>query len=501
MSSPASRFKVPNTLIILLFIALFVALLVPWVPAGYFEKGVAISLDSYRVAEHNIRIAWFASGKEVGLFNAPFEGMTSGSRTGSAIGVIAFILLVGGAFGVINASGAVDRGLLRLIAMTGDHPRLLLGSLFAAFAAGGAVFGMGEETIAFLALLLPLIRRMGYPPEVGVMMTYVASQIGFGTSWMNPFGVALAQGIANVPLLSGAPLRIVMFVIFVSTGIAFTLWYAERHRRQQPLTASDAATTGTPASAAAGDASHAAHGSETSAVAHGAAAAPASASMTMADRLILTGIVATIIWIVWGVVAAGYFIPEIATQFVTLCLYTALIAILAKRLTADGAAEAFINGAQQLMPAVLVISMAKGIEYLLGGSNPHAPSVLNTFLHSMGTMLETWPPILAAQGMLAVQTAFTFVIHSGSAQAAINMPLMAGLSDLVGVSRQTAVLAYQLGNAMANMSVPTGAILMATLGVAGVPWTRWFGIIWRFQLLIMLMSMGMVAFAVVYGYN
>jgi len=493
MSSPASRFKVPNTLIILLFIALFVALLVPWVPAGYFEKGVAISLDSYRVAEHNIHIAWFASGKEVGLFNAPFEGMTSGSRTGSAIGVIAFILLVGGAFGVINASGAVDRGLLRLIAMTGDHPRLLLGSLFAAFAAGGAVFGMGEETIAFLALLLPLIRRMGYPPEVGVMMTYVASQIGFGTSWMNPFGVALAQGIANLPLLSGAPLRIVMFVIFVSTGIAFTLWYAERHRKQQPLTASGtAATTGWSANVAADGADHAAHSTAT---------APATPSMTMADRLILAGIVATILWIVWGVVVAGYFIPEIATQFVTLCCYTALVAIVAKRLTADGAAEAFINGAQQLMPAVLVISMAKGIEYLLGGSNPHAPSVLNTFLHSMGTMLETWPPILAAQGMLAVQTAFTFVIHSGSAQAAINMPLMAGLSDLVGVTRQTAVLAYQLGNAMANMSVPTGAILMATLGVAGVPWTRWFGIIWRFQLLILLMSMGMVAFAVVYGYN
>jgi uncharacterized ion transporter superfamily protein YfcC len=478
MPSTASRFKVPNTLIILLFIALLVALLVPWVPAGYFQPGVAISLDSYRVAEHNISIEWFASGKQVGLFNAPFEGMTSGSRSGSAIGVIAFILLVGGAFGVINASGAVDRGLLRLIAITGEHPRLLLGTLFTAFAAGGAVFGMGEETIAFLALLLPLIRRMGYPPEVGVMITYVASQIGFGTSWMNPFGVALAQGIANVPLLSGAPLRIVMFVIFVSTGVAFTLWYAGRHRNSdapqavEPGEAQDYSTL--PA---------------------------ATQALTLADRLILAGIIATIAWIVWGVVAAGYFIPEIATQFVTLCCYTALIAIFARRLSADGAAEAFIAGAQQLVPAVLVISVAKGIEYLLGGSNPHAPSVLNTFLHSMGGMLETWPPLLAAQGMLAVQTAFTFVIHSGSAQAAINMPLMAGLSDLVGVTRQTAVLAYQLGNAMANMSVPTGAILMAALGVAGVPWTRWFGVIWRFQLLILLMSMGMVAFAVLYGYK
>ncbi len=493
MRSTSRRFKVPHTLIILLCIALLVALLVPWIPAGYFEQGLAISLDSYRVAEHNISIAWFASGKQIGFFNAPFEGMTSGSRNGSAIGVIAFILLVGGAFGVVTASGAVDRGLLRLIAITGHHPRLLLGSLFAAFAAGGAVFGMGEETIAFLALLLPLIRRMGYPPEVGVMITYVASQIGFGTSWMNPFGVALAQGIANVPLLSGAPLRIAMFGIFVSTGIAFTLWYAERHRNRDAAPAAQAHSPserpGEPGEASA-DAVQSAH------------AAPALAqALTLADRLILVGIVATIVWIVWGVVAAGYFIPEIATQFVTLCCFTAVIAIAAKRLSADAAAEAFIAGAQQLVPAVLVISLAKGIEYLLGGANPHAPSVLNTFLHSMGTLLETWPPLLAAQGMLVVQTAFTFVIHSGSAQAAINMPLMAGLSDLVGVTRQTAVLAYQLGNAMANMSVPTGAVLMATLGVAGVPWTRWFGIIWRFQLLIVLMSMAMVAFAVLTAYN
>lgn len=472
MSNKRSTFKVPNTLIILLFGALIMALIVPWVPAGYFEKGMPISLDSYRIAEQNISIAVFGTGKEIGFLNAPFEGMTSGSRSGSAIGVIAFILLVGGAFGVINATGAVDRGLLRLIAITGHHPRLLLGSLFAAFATGGAVFGMGEETIAFLALLLPLILRLGYPPEVGVMITYVASQIGFGTSWMNPFGVALAQGIANVPLLSGAPLRIVMFLIFVSTGIVFTLWYAQRHRTAVDL------------------------------VEDGKIVIPVDAPpLALADRVILLGIVATIVWIVWGVVTAGYFIPEIATQFFTLCVFAAIVAILSKRLTADAAAESFVAGAQQLMSAVLVISLAKGIEYLLGGANPHAPSVLNTFLHSMGTMLETWPAQMAAQGMLVVQTMFTFVIHSGSAQAAINMPLMSGLSDLVGVTRQTAVLAYQLGNAMANMSVPTGAILMASLGVAGVPWTRWFGIIWRFQLLILLMSMAMVAIAVAIGYS
>ena len=189
----------PNTLVILFVLVAALALAAPWLPRGQFVAGVPVSLASYQPAEGGASMSLFASGDGVGFLNFLFHGLTSGSATSAAVGVIALLFLVGGAFAVINATGAVDRGLFRLTRATGGRPALLLGCLFVAFSLGGAVFGMGEETIAFLALLIPLTDRLRLPRECAVMCTYMASQIGFGTSWMNPFSVAVAQGIAQVP--------------------------------------------------------------------------------------------------------------------------------------------------------------------------------------------------------------------------------------------------------------------------------------------------------------
>ena len=207
MTNDATPSRKPNTLLILLAIAAVIAMLTPFITPGFFIADAPITMSTFRYADTNIPLQLFAAGDERGFLNLLFDGFTSGSRTASAIGVIAFVLLVGGAFGVVNASGVMERSLSRMVAVTQGYPALLLIALIAAFSSGGAVFGMGEETIAFIALLLPLLRSLGYPPEVAVMVTYLPSQIGFGTSWMNPFSVAVAQGVAGVPLMSGAPLR------------------------------------------------------------------------------------------------------------------------------------------------------------------------------------------------------------------------------------------------------------------------------------------------------
>jgi uncharacterized ion transporter superfamily protein YfcC len=354
-----------------------------------------------------------------------------------------------------------------LMALTGERPAWLLGSLFVVFSLGGAVFGMGEETIAFIALLLPLVHRLGLPRECAVMCTYMASQIGFGTSWMNPFSVAVAQGIANVPLLSGAPFRIAMWATFTVVGLAFTVWYAHRNRVVPP-----ASTT---------------------------AAAVARERMNWADRLILVAVLATVAWIVWGVTARGYYLPEIASQFFTLGLACGVIAWLDGRMTPNRIAELFTDGARQMVPVALVIATAKGLLWLMGGTDVHAASVLNSLLYGLARLLEGWPPLIAAQGMYVAQSIFNFFVTSGSAQAAITMPLMAGLGDLVGVTRQVSVLAFQLGDGLTNLIVPTSAVLMGALGMAGLSWVQWINLIWRFAVVLLLMGAGFVALGVLSG--
>lgn len=465
-----------NTLLVLLGIALLAALVVPFVPAGLFEPGAPVALERFRIDPEAAVSTVFGTADGRGFLNFLFEGMTSGDRNGAAVGLIALIFIIGGSFALVNETGAVERGLLRLVALSGGHPAWLLGSLTVAFSLGGAVFGMGEETIAFLVLLLPLIDRLGLPRESAVMATYMASQIGFATSWMNPFSVLVAQSVAEVPALSGAPLRIAVWAVFTLAALVFTLRYALRHRI----------------------------------AGNGDVAAMLQASpLRGSDRVVLLAIVATVVWIVWGITSRGYYLPELAAQFLALGLFCALVIRFgqrsgdgdAQRPSANRLAELFTAGVAQMVPVALVIAAAKGMLWLLGGTDPHKASVLNTLLYTMGHALEGWPPMLAAQGMLLFQAIFNFFVTSGSAQASITMPLMSGLGDIVGVSRQIAVLAFQLGDGVTNLVIPTSAVLMGALGVAGVSWQRWLRAIWRFELILVGLAAAAVAVAVGIGYT
>lgn len=468
-----------NTLLVLLGIALLAALVVPFVPAGLFEPGAPVALDRFRIDPDAAVSTVFGTADGRGFLNFLFEGFTSGDRNGAAVGLIALIFIIGGSFALVNETGAVERGLLRLVALSGGHPAWLLGSLTVAFSLGGAVFGMGEETIAFLVLLLPLIDRLGLPRESAVMATYMASQIGFATSWMNPFSVLVAQSVAEVPALSGAPLRIAVWAVFTLAALVFTLRYALRHRI-----------------AGSGD----------------VAAMLQASPLRGSDRIVLLAIVATVVWIVWGITSRGYYLPELAAQFFALGLFCAVVMRFGRRgddgdatqssarPSANRLAELFTSGVAQMVPVALVIAAAKGMLWLLGGTDPHKASVLNTLLYTMGHALEGWPPMLAAQGMLLFQAIFNFFVTSGSAQASITMPLMSGLGDIVGVTRQVAVLAFQLGDGVTNLIIPTSAVLMGALGVAGVSWQHWLRAIWRFELLLVGLAATAVAVAVSIGY-
>jgi uncharacterized ion transporter superfamily protein YfcC len=427
-------------------------------------------------------ISLFESGGDVGFLNYLFEGLVKGDKWGSAVGVIAFILVVGGAFGIILKTGAVEAGILSMISKTKGKEVILIPVIFALFSLGGAVFGMGEEAIPFAMIIVPLVIAMGYDAIVGIMITYVATQIGFATSWMNPFSVAIAQGIAGIQVLSGAGFRIFLWVFFTLIGIGYTWLYAKKIRKDPTLSV-----------AYESDAFYRDDfkGKDIEDV-----------RFTFGHKLVLVTILLGIIWVVYGVSKYGFYIPEIATIFFTMGLVSGIIAVIFKlnNMSVNDISISFKEGAKDLVGAALVVGMAQGIILVLGDASPVNNSVLNTILNGMGSALSGLSSGFNAWFMFIFQSIFNFFVVSGSGQAAITMPLMAPLADIVGVSKQVAVLAFQLGDGFTNLIVPTSGCLMAVLGVARLDWSKWAKFQIKFQGILIILSSVVMFVAVSIGF-
>ncbi|MGE5631823.1 MAG: putative basic amino acid antiporter YfcC [Caulobacteraceae bacterium] len=390
-----------------------------------------------------------------GVLNYLFEGLVTGDKYGSAVGIVALILVVGGAFGVIMRTGAVDAGIYAFISKTKGLERLALPLLFFLFSLGGAVFGMSEECIPFAMIMVPFVIALGYDSIVAVTVTFVASQIGNATSWMNPFGVAIAQGISGIPILSGAGFRITMWVIVTAAGAVYMMFYGEKIRKNPQASVMYEADN---------------YFREKTAVKN-----DEKREFNLGHKLILLTMLAVLIWIIWGVVEKAYYIPEIASQFFVMGLVSGIIAVIFKLngMTVNEMAASFQRGAADLAGTAIVVGMAKGILLVLGGSDPTVPTTLNTILYSIGNAVKGLPATISALFMLLFQSIFNLFVTSNSGQAALTMPIMAPLSDIVGVSRQVACLAYQLGSGFVDAFTPTSASLIGVLGVARIDWTKW----------------------------
>ncbi len=479
---PTQGFKAPDTFIILFFVAL-AAWAATWlVPAGRFvgEDG-AFNLDAFELLERQ-PAPLFGTGEEVGFLNFIFEGLIAGDRYSSTIGLLAFLLIVGGAFGIIMRTGAMEAALKRAIAKPGSKGDMMLPVLFVLFSLGGAIFGMGEEAIVFVMILVPAFARAGYDTLTVLLVTYVATQLGFAASWMNPFSVLVAQGISGLDAMSGAGLRASMWLVFTLLGAAYTYHYARKTRLN-------------PESSLSYESDRWLHDEDHEAL--------ASQPFNLGHGLILLTILVGIGWVAWGVAVHKYYFPELAAQFFTMGLVAAVIAC-AFRLNGMGinaCGEAFRDGAVQLAPAAMIIAFAKGVVILLGGDSAGDASVLNTALYGMASLTEGLPTHIAGLGMYILQAVTNIFVVSGSGQAALTMPLMAPLSDLIGVERQSAVLAFQLGDGLMNLIVPSSAALMGCLAAARLDWGLWFRFFWKALLFFMGLGAVFILLAISIGYS
>ena len=427
MEKQKKKFQMPHTYIIIFLVICAAALMTLFIPLGtYQEKEITYMQDGeektktvldpdsfeYVLDENGNKVTKAAPlwGTEdfggQGILNFVFEGMTVGDKNGTAVGIIAFILVVGGAFGIVLRTGAVDAGIMRVIAITKGREILLIPILITLFSLGGAVFGMGEEALPFVMILVPMFVAMGYDAVVGIICSYVATQIGFGTSWMNPFSLAVAQGIAGIPVMSGAAFRIALWVFFTGLTIVFTMRYASKIKKNPRLSVAYE--------------SDAYYRNEFSA--EGREELP----FTLGHKLVLLTLLATIVWTIWGVLVKGYYIPEIASQFFVMGFVAGIIGVVFKLngMELNDIAKSFDKGAADLLGAALCVGMAQGIILVLGGTSATDGTVLNTILHTIGESMKGLPPMISAWFMYVFQSVFNFFVVSGSGQAALTMPIL-----------------------------------------------------------------------------
>lgn len=390
-----------------------------------------------------------------GVLNYVFEGLVTGDRTGTAVGIVALILVVGGSFGIIMRTGAVDAGIYAFINTSKGLERAALPLLFFVFSLGGATFGMAEECIPFAMVMVPFVIALGYDSIVAVTVTFVASQVGNAVSWMSPFSVAIAQGIAGIPVLSGTSFRLPMWFIVTALSAAYMMIYAEKirkHPESSVVYESDKFFRN--------------RMNETT---------EEEKEFKLGHKLILLEMLAVLVWIVWGVTQEGYYIPEIASQFFVMGFVAGVTAIIFKLngMTINEMAASFQSGVKDLAGTAVVVGMAKGILLVLGGSDATEPSALNTILHYIGESVHGIPAFFGAEIMYLFQSCFNLAVTSNSGQAALTMPIMAPLSDVLGIHRQIAVLAYQMGAGFVDAFTPVSAALIGVLGVAHIDWATW----------------------------
>ncbi len=502
MEKKKRQFQMPHTYIIIFFVILFAAVLTMFIPLGryetkeisYMQNGeektrTVLDPDSfeYVLDDNGNKITKVAPlfGTEdfggQGILNYVFEGMTVGSKSGTAVGIIAFILVVGGAFGIVLRTGAIESGIMRVIALTNGKEILLIPILVVLFSLGGAVFGMGEEAIPFVMILVPMFIAMGYDAVVGIMCSYVSTQIGFGSSWQNPFGLAVAQGVAGVPVMSGAWFRIPLWIFFTGLTIVFTMRYAVKIKKNPK--------------------SSVAYESDEAYRNEFAQKDREELPFTLGHKLVILTVAACMVWTIWGVVTQGYYIPEIASQFFVMGLAAGIIGVVfhLNDMKVNDIAKSFDRGAADLLGAAMCVGMAQGIIIILGGTSATDGTVLNTILHSISEGMKGFPPVVSAWLMYVFQSVFNFFVVSGSGQAALTMPVMAPLADLVGVERQVAVLAFQLGDAFTNFIVPTSGCLLGALAAAKLEWGQWAKFQIKFQGVLVLFASIAVILGVMIG--
>ena len=369
--------------------------------------------------------------------------------------VIFLVFLVGGAFSVIDATGAFRHGVHALTRRLSNRTELIIPVVSVAFATCGAVEGMWEEIIALVPVLLLLARRVGFDALTAVAMSLGAAGVGSTFGPVNPFSVGIAQKLAELPLLSGLWFRMAVMIPALGVWVWGTMRYAARHR--VPPAADEQDDTG---------------------------------GLSPRHVLTLVAVAATFALYVYGALQYSWGFDEMSALFLLMGIAVGLFG----GLGVTGTSNAFVDGFRSMTFAAMVIGVARAIFVVLDQGR-----IVDTIIHAMVTPLEQLPASLFAVGMTVVQTVIALPVPSSSGRAVLTLPILVPMSDLLGLSRQVTVLAYQYGPGIAGQIAPTDGALMAILALAGVSYERWLKFCVPLCGVLFLMSLAAVVVAAMIG--
>ena len=467
-------FRFPHPLVLLMGFILLGMLLSYVVPAGEFVRhhDAATGREIVVPGSYHRVPATPVSPLDM-LVDVPKGMLDAGA-------VIFLIFLAGGAFTVVDQTGALRFGVDWLLRKLHGRDYLIIPLIATLFATMGALENMGEEIIPLVPVLLILMRRMGYPALTAVAASAGAAFVGASFSPINPFQVGIAQKLAQLPLLSAGGYRLVFLALALSLWIFGVLRHANRHRvglagaaPGPPEAAFDDTTTGAVSEATASDPG--ATGPAPNSARHG---------------FVLTLLLSTFAFFAYGVLKLEWDFEQMSALFLALGIAAGLVG----GLGLTGTAGAFVQGFRDLAFSAMVIGFARAIFVVLAQGH-----IVDTIVQALAAPLAHLPVTVAALGMVGVQMILHIPVPSGSGQATLTMPLLVPLSDLIGLSRQVTVLAFQYGAGLCELLTPTNGTLVAMLAATGVRLEQWWKFVWPLYLGLLALGIISVVLGIVLG--
>ena len=461
------KFVMPDSLIIVAAVVLLVAILSWVIPSGtydYQEMDVNGTIRNVAIdgTYHEIDKSEATPTTVLGFFGSFYRGCVE------AADVIFVIFCCCGAFGILVKTGAIHAGIGTALRKLGNKEILLIPIMMLIFGLGGSVFGMLSEFYGFYPLIVGMGIALGYDAMLGFAIICLGEFVGFMGATLNPYSVGVAQAIAEVELYSGTGYRVICFILFMTISILYVMRYGAKIKKNPQLSVME------------GEKSiHAFERGELN-----------QYNFTKKDALILLDVLIILIILMYGLMNLGWSYPQLCGLFLIMSMVAGLIC----KWSPNKWCNEFIDSAKTVVWGCILTGVAKGIIVVMDDA-----MIIDTVIFYLSNLLKNAPEFLSAQLMLIVQTIISILVPSATGQAATTMPIMAQLADIIGVSRQTSVLAFQFGAALTDMYAPTASIVVVC-GLGGISLQKWYKWFTPLFFILLISQMIMLGIAVAIGY-